>query len=262
VIGTPAMKTKTERHVFSALSAQARTRLVEEIVQWGLSVWNSTAEDLRGYWLETKSYDTNIYLLRTEDGRLVGSSTFKYYRVDYEGKAIVVVKLGLGVDPKHRGNKFAMRCAMLELLYFKLAHPRTPFYVFSTLIHPVTYKLCCDLLGDRLYPYFKRPDNPEMQKMAAYLAERFGVEKADSPHPFVYRERFSPAETQTARDYWRNNPRPEVRFYVEHCPNYDCSDDCLIGLALLEVTHMIPLGMRTLVRNRMDRWRGRKPRFA
>ena len=256
------MKTKTERLAFSTLADDAKRKLVDEVVQWALTIWHSTAEDLQGYWLERKSFETILYTLRADGGRLVGTATLKFYRVTYEGKDLVIVKLGLGVDPRHRGNKFALRCLMSELLRWKLAHPVQSIYLFSTLIHPVTYKLCCDLLQDQLYPYFDHPENPEMQKMVAYLAGVFGVEKVDSPSPFVYQERFSAIETQEAIDYWRNNQRPEVRFFVEHCPEYYRSGDCLIGLAPLHLTHVLALMIRTLARNRMDRWRGRKPTFA
>jgi len=256
------MKTKTERLAFSTLADDAKRKLVDEVVQWALTIWHSTAEDLQGYWLERKSFETILYTLRADGGRLVGTATLKFYRVTYEGKDLVIVKLGLGVDPRHRGNKFALRCLMSELLRWKLAHPVQSIYLFSTLIHPVTYKLCCDLLQDQLYPYFDHPENPEMQKMVAYLAGVFGVEKVDSPSPFVYQERFSAIETQEAIDYWRNNQRPEVRFFVEHCPEYYRSGDCLIGLAPLHLTHVLTLMIRTLARNRMDRWRGRKPTFA
>lgn len=256
------MKTKVERYLFSKLSDEAKDSLVEEIVNWGLTIWHSTAKDLRSYWLENKSYETILYLLRTKDGKMVGSSTMKLYRVNYDGKDIVVVKLGLGVDPKYRGSKFALRCLMSELLRWKAIHPLQPIYLFSTLIHPVTYKLCCDLLNERVYPYFKSPDNPKMQKMVEHLTELFGVEKADSPYPFVYKERFSAIETPGDIEYWRNNPRPEVRFYVEHCPTYHSSGECLICLAPVQLTHVLALMVRTLVRNRMAKWRGRTRKLA
>lgn len=256
------MKMKTERHLFSKLPDEQKQELVDEVVQWSLAVLHSNTGHPRTYWLDTKSYETILYLLRTEEGKLVGTTTLKLHRVHYEGNDIVVVKLGLGIDPQHRGNKFALRCLMSEMLRWKVTHPIQPLYLFSTLIHPVTYKLCCDLLGDRLYPYFKNPVNPEMRKMLEYLVELFDVEKADAPSPFVYKERFSAIETQEAVDYWRNSQRPEVRFFVEHCPGYHCSSDCLICLAPVDLTHILARMIGTLARNRLDRWRGRKPRFA
>lgn len=256
------MKTKTERYLFSKLSDEAKSGIVDEVAQWAITIFHSNKGHPREYWMENKSYETILYLLRTEEGRLVGSTTLKLYRVNYEGQDIIIVKLGLGVDPKFRGDKFALRCLMTEVVRLKAAHPVQPLYVFSTLIHPVTYKLCCDLLSESLYPYFKQPDNPKMRKMVEYLVELFGVEKADSPHPFVFTERFTAIETQEAVDYWRNSPRPEVRFFVEHCPNYYCSSDCLIGIAPIKLTRILPLMARTLVRNRVDKWRGRKPRFT
>lgn len=256
------MKTYTERFVFSRLSDEAKAELVEETIRWALTVWHSNADDLRGYWMEQKSFETYFYTLRTEDGALVGSSTIKFYRVDYGGEDIVIGKLGLGVSPEHRGNKFALRCLMSEFLRWKMRHPRQPLYLFSTLIHPVTYKLCCDLLGEELYPYFKDPVNPERHKMLEFLTERFGVEKSNTPSPYVYKEAFSAQETQEAIDYWRNNQRPEVRFYLEHCPDYYRSGDCLVGLAPLSLTHVLSRMVRTLARNQLDRVRGRKHRFA
>lgn len=254
--------TRVERYVFSTMDDAAKRRLADEVVQWGMSIWHANADELRGYYLERKSYETYLYALRTRDGALVGTATLKLYRVDYEGEAIVVVKLGLGVDPAHRGNKFALRCLMAEMLRWKVRHPRQPLYLFSTLIHPVTYKLCCDLLGDRLYPHFAHPDEPRMQRMVEHLAGVFGVERAASPHPFVYRELFAAIETDEASAYWRANPRPEVRFYVEHCPDYYRTGDCLIALGRVDLTHVLPSMLRTLVRNRIARWRGRAPRFT
>jgi hypothetical protein len=256
------MKTYTERLVFSRLSDEAKAKLVEETVRWGHTIWHSNADALRGYLMEKKSLETYFYSLRTEDGTLVGSSTVKFYRVDYNGEDIVIVKLALGVNPEHRGNKFALRCLMSELLHWKVRHPRQPLYIFSTLIHPVTYKLCCDLLGDDLYPYFENPVNPERHKMLTFLTERFGVEKSDTPSPYVYKELFSAKETQEVNDYWRTNQRPEVRFFIEHCPNYYNSDDCLICLAPIRLTHVFSHMVRTLVRNQIDKVRGRKHKFA
>lgn len=256
------MKTKTQRYLFSKMAPDEKEKLVDEVVAWGLTIWHSTAEDLRGYWLEQKSYETILYTLRTDSGELVGSTTMKLYRVEYGGKQVVVVKLGLGVDPKFRGNKFALRCLLSELLRWKAQHPVQTIYLFSTLIHPVTYKLCCDLLDDRVYPYYKNPDNSEMQKMVEHLTELFGVEKASSPHPFVYVEKFSAIESAEATDYWLRNKRPEVQFFVEHCPTYHNSGDCLICLAKLDLRHLVPHMLGTLARNRIDKWRGRKHKFG
>ena len=256
------VRTSIQRYQYSKMSPEARAELADEIVAWGLGIWHSTAADLRGYYLEQKSYDTVIYVLRSGDGTLVGSATMKFYRVEFEGERnTVVVKLGLGVSPEHRGNKFALRCLMWELLRWKASHPRTPIYLFSTLIHPVTYKLCCDLLSDRLYPWFEHPENPAMQQKVEQLCALFGVEKARSPSPFVYVEKFSAIETREAIDYWRGNQRPEVRFYVEHCPDYYQSGDCLVALAKLDLGHVLTHMIRTLARNRLDKARGRKHRF-
>lgn len=254
--------TRIERYQFSTMDDAAKRRLADEVVPWGLSIWHAKADELRGYYLERKSFETNLYAMRTREGRLVGTATLKFYRLEYEGEAIVVVKLGLGVDPAYRGTKFALRCLVSELLRWKARHPLVPLYLFSTLIHPVTYKLCCDLLGDRLYPHFAHPDNPRMQRMVAHLAEVFGVARGESPHPFVYRELFSAIETDQASAYWRDSARPEVQFYIEHCPDYYRSGDCLVGLGRVDLTHVLPLMLRTLARNRLARWRGRAPRFT
>jgi hypothetical protein len=256
------MKTTTERFLFSKLPDDEKEKLVDEVVRWGLTIWHSTADDLRGYWLEQKSYETIFYTLRSEDGTLVGSTTIKLYRVHYEGKDVIVAKLGLGVSPEFRGNKFALRCLLNELLRYKAAHPLQPIYLFSTLIHPVTYKLCCDLLANRVYPHFNGPHDEAIEKMVTHLTELFGVEKADSPDPYVYKEKFSAIETKEATEYWLNNKRPEVRFYIEHCPTYHNSGDCIICLAKLDLTHLIPHMLGTLARNRIDKWRGRKHKFA
>ena len=119
-----------------------------------------------------------------------------------------------------------------------------------------------EAVASGLYPYFKAPDNPAKQKMMEFLANHFGVKRSDSPYPFAFQERFSATETPEAVDYWRNSQRPEVRFFVEHCPNYHCSFDCLICLAPITIPYVLSRMLGTLARNRMDRWRGRKPKFA
>jgi hypothetical protein len=53
-----------------------------------------------------------------------------------------------------------------------------------------------------------------------------------------------------------------VRFYIEHCPTYHNSGDCIICLAKLDLTHLVPHMIGTLARNRVDKWRGRKHKFA
>lgn len=256
-------KTRTERLVFSTLSQDAKEKLADEIARWGLTIWHSTYDDLRGYWLETKSFETFCHVLRTvPDGAIVGCTTIKLYRVDFDGTEVVVAKLGLGVDPRHRGNKFALRCLLTSLLSFRAKNPRVPLYLFSTLIHPVTYKLCCDLLETRLYPYYKNPENPEAHRRVEALTKLFGVPKSDAPSPYVYKERFSAIETEEARQYWMTSKRPEVQFFLQHCPTYYKNGDCLICLARIDLGHTVALMTRTLLRNQLDRFRGRKPKFA
>jgi hypothetical protein len=255
------MSTYTERHLFSKLPDAAKQAIVDEVVEWGLTIWHSTTAALRGICVDPKAFKTVVYQLRTDDATLVGVASMKFYRVRHDEQDIVVVRTALGLDPKHRGNKFALRCLLGELLRWKASNPLTETYLFSTLIHPVTYKLCCDLLTDKVYPYFKNPDNPPMRKMITELAELFGVEKSDSPHPFVYRERFVTIETEQVSAYWRNNQRPEVKFYVEHCPQYHNTNDCLIGLAHLSLTHVVSHMLRTLSRNWINKVRGRKVTF-
>lgn len=255
------LKTKTERHVFSKLTDAKKAELVAEFAVWGLDIFNTTSDTLRGYWLEKKSFETVVYQLRTVDGALLGCTTIKFYSVDFDGKKVTIAKLGLGVHPKARGNKFATRCLMSEFLRVKASSPRVPLYLFSTLIHPVTYKLCCDLLGDQLYPYFKNPSNPAMEKKVAFLTDLFGIKRADNPDPLVYTEHFSALETPEALAYWQQNKRPEVRFFIEHCPRYHDTGDCLVALAELRLGHVLKNMVGTLARNRMDRIRGRKHKF-
>lgn len=258
----PSAGTYVERHVFSKLTPEKRAALTDEFAKWGLDIFHTTSDTLRGYWGEKKSFETVVYQLRSkEGGRLVGNTTIKFYKIDFEGEDSIVVKLGLGVHPKFRGNKFALRCLMYELIRTKAKYPRTPLYLFSTLIHPVTYKLCCDLLTDQLYPYYKNPENPRSQRMIEHLAGIFNVKKADSPHPYVYREGFSAKETEEATEYWLNDQRPEVRFFIDKCPTYYKTDDCLIMFAPLNFGHLIKNMLGTLARNKMDQKRGKKHKF-
>lgn len=253
---------RTERYLFSRMTPEARTELVEEIVQWGLTIWHGSAEDFRAYWLDVRPYKTIVNMLREDDGKMVGTTTLKYYDDHYDGHDVIIAKLALGLDPVHRGTKFALRCLIRELLHLKLNHPFKKIYLFATLVHPVVYKLCCDVLSDRMYPYYKSPENAEAQRMVDHLAEMFHLQKAESPHPFVYRDRFWTRETAQVSEYWRANPRPEVQFYVQHCPAYYCSRDCLIALSPIRLTHVLPLMLRTLVRTHLDRRRRRKARLA
>jgi hypothetical protein len=259
-----AMKTKkpaTERLVLSELPEEKRRAIIEEAVQWGLTVWKIQPSDLRHLWTDAQAREIIMYIRRDEHGMLVGVVSLRYFDVRYEGKDIVVIRLVLGASPGQRGNKFATRCLVHELIRFRLKHPLTPWYLFSSLIHPVTYKLCCDLLKNNFYPYFENTDNPPMARMLTYLADLFGVEKGDSPLPFVRRETGVVIETEEARNYWRNNQRSVVRFYVEHCPRYYNSSDCVIGVARLTLPHMFLQMLCTLARSRFDKLLGRKAKF-
>ena len=69
------------------------------------------------------------------------------------------------------------------------------------------------------------------------------------------------AETQEAKEYWRTSPRPEVRFFVDHCSGYGDSGGALITLAPFNFTNAAVRAMRTLGRNRLDRLLGRKHKF-
>lgn len=254
--------TTTQRIAFSELDREQKQALVDELAAWAPTVFDVDIDGLRRYWLDSHPRIATIYTLRSPDGKLVGQSTLKLFDVDHDGEHVVVAKLGLGVSPAYRGNKFALRCLMSEMLRFRLAHPRTPLWLFSTLIHPVTYKLCCDALGDDLYPHYAHPHDENRARMVAALAARFGVEKSATPSPFVYREVFTARETSSTTRYWLDSPRPEVQFFVKHCPRYHDSSDCLIVLSPVHVARTCARMLRTLARNQLDTWRGRKPTFT
>ena len=259
-VSSVSVKTNTSRYRFSKMTDGEKRAVVEDLARWDGSVFNA-AGDPRGYWLETKSFETILYVLRSESDEVLGYTTIKYFRTEYEEREIYIEKVGIGVIPKQRGNKFALRCILLEWFRWKLRYPQRELYLFSTLIHPVTYKLVCDVFGTQLYPYFEGPQDPAKERLAVYLANYFGLHKADSPHPFVYFEDYSAIETQEAKEYWRTSPRPEVRFFVDHCSGYGDSGGVLITLAPFNFTNAAVRAMRTLGRNRLDRLLGRKHKF-
>jgi hypothetical protein len=257
-----ARVTTTQRIAFSELDSKSKHALVEELAAWAPTVFDVDGDSLRRYWLESRPRTNIIYTMRGDDGGLVGQATLKFFDVDHQGEHIVVAKLGLGVSPEYRGSKFALRCLLQEMVRFRLANPRTPLWLFSTLIHPVTYKLCCDALGDDLYPHFARPLDAQRERMVEDLAQRFGVEKSDAPSPFVYREVFTARENRSTTSYWLDNPRPEVQFFVKHCPRYYDSSDCLIVLSPVKVGRTCARMLRTLARDTADKVTGRKHRFS
>lgn len=235
--------------------------IAEECGAWASGVFHVTIEDAIAYWVEQKSLETYFYVLRDDHGAVAGIALFKFFAVEYQGRPVIVSKIGLGVSPKHRGNKFAMRCLLRTLAIWKARHPRAPLYVFSTLIHPVTYKLSCDLLGEQMYPHYSAPVDPDLANMAATLAEQFGIRKADSELPFAYKEVFSTKETEESVSYWHQSNHPAVRFFVEHCPDYHTSDNCLIVLAPVRFSTVIMRGARIVLRNRVAKYTGRKYSF-
>ena len=235
--------------------------IVDEMADWDSSVFSAEG-DPRGYWLETRSFETVLYLLRAADGgKLLGYTTIKYFEMQYDGRPIYVEKVGIGVLPEHRGNKFSLRSILLEYLRCKLRYPTRELYLFSTLIHPVTYKLVVDVFGKTVYPYFEGPQDPEKEKLTLFMAGQFGLKKADSPHPFVYIEEYTALENREANKYWKTSTRPEVRFFVEHCPNYDVIGEAFVATARFSLSVGAARSIKTLARNRIDKALGRKHKF-
>lgn len=255
------MSTYTQRYKFSTLSEADRLAIVKELSAWDSLVFHADG-DPSGYWLDAKAADVILYVLRASaDGAMLGYTTVKYYLVPYEGRELCIEKVGIGVLPEHRGNKFALRCLVTEYLRFRTRSPRRELYLFATLIHPVTYKLVCDVFGRKLYPYFEGAQDPDKERMAVFLANYFELRKANSPHPFVYVEDYSAIENRESNQYWKTSSRPEVRFFVEHCPNYDKSGDSIIATAPFDLKALIG-SLGTLARNRLARLRKRKHRLS
>lgn len=215
---------------FSALPRHAQRALFDEASDsWG-RIFGVTPDDLERYWFEDKSRKTIIYVLRDAEGVIQGTVTVKYYDVVYRGRAIVIVKMGVAATAESRGNMFVIRCTMWELLTFGVVHYFDECYVFSTLIHPVTYQICTKFLSE-YYPYYDRPQDPELGRLFAFLTDHFGLRRPEgSDDPLVFRELRAAVESVEHRERWRLKRDPAVRFFLERCPNYH-EGDCLVILA-------------------------------
>lgn len=220
----------TRMRFSQATTAEQRALFEETIPAW-ITIFGTPATDLESYWFENKSRETVIYVQRDQAGKVCAMLTFKQYDVTYRGRAITVVKLGVGALPQVRGNSFTARCVAMEAVYAALTYPAGEKYVFSTSIHPVTYRIFTRFMS-RFYPYPDRPQDPALADLARFLADHFGLTKADSPHPFVFEERRASLESPEERRSWLTSSDPAVRFFVDKCPNYH-RGECLIMLAQL-----------------------------
>lgn len=209
--------------------------MFEQTARGWTRLYNTPVSDFEAYWFENKSRKTNIYLLRDDDD-VCGMVTFKYYDVEYEGRRIVVVKTGVGTLPEARGSNFTARCIATQAVYHAIEHARDEVYVFSTLIHPVTYQIITSFL-DTYYPFYDRAQDGELEKLASFLARHFGVQPSNRPEPYIFREARGVVESPTERAYWRQKTNPAVRFFVDKCPDYNAGE-CFIMVAPIQSRFM------------------------
>ncbi len=238
---------------FSKLPVAQQRALFDEAATWWGQVFNTPASDLEAYWFENKSKETILYTLRDDDGLLLGTVTVKYYHVSYRGRNVVICKMGMAMVSEARGNAFGARCIANQALHHALQYPFDEVYVFSTMIHPVTYRICTRFL-ERYYPHYEGPQDPELSELAAYLSEYFALDKPETAHPFVFRERRASIEPDEVRAYWQQKSDPAVRFFLDACPNYD-KGECLIFLAPIRSSFVL-----TALRKYAGQWLDRRLR--
>lgn len=214
---------------FSRASSKEQMALFEETAPSWTAIFGTPAEDLERYWFDHESRETNIYVQRDPAGKVCATLTTKYFDVRYRGRTITVAKLGVGALPQARGKRFTARCVAIEAIHAALTYSRSEVYAFSTSIHPVTYRFLAHSMP-RFYPHPERPQDPALADLALFLADYYGLEKADSPHPFVFKERRATVETPEERRYWHGSSDSAVRFFLDTCPRYH-RGECLIMLA-------------------------------
>jgi hypothetical protein len=224
---------KYTRIQFSSISLVEQRALFEETIPSWERIFGVPASDLEGYWFGKKSRETIVHVLRGDRGEVVGTCTLKYYDVPYKGRSLIIVKIGVGTLPEARGGRFTLRCVLVEALHHAVKYAGEEVYFFSTMIHPVTYQLASRVLGGG-YPAPSAVQDPELAELAQFLAEHFGLPRAASEHPFVFREGRSTVESADERERWRRKTDPAVRFFLDTCPNY-ARGECFIFLAPVPV---------------------------
>jgi hypothetical protein len=180
-----------------------------------------------------KSRETIVHVLRDEQGELCGTLTCKYYEVLYQGRRIIIAKVGVGILPEVRGGRFTMRCAVTEAVRHAIKYASDEVYLFSTMIHPVSYQITSRVFN-RFYPYHDRPQDPELEELARFLADHFELRRPETDDPLIFQEARSTMETAEERAYWQQKSDPAVRFFLDRCPNYG-KGECFIFLARLPV---------------------------
>ena len=222
----------------SRLTRAEKVALVTEVIELAQTTFVGSEENMRMYFADEDTLRMNFILLRDDFGKLIGMASFQYYKLEYKGRELVVYKSAIGVAPHVRGNQFFLRATAIDAVIERLLHPFDNAWCFGTVLHPMSFALVSEVFAD-IYPSYNRPDDPEKAELADFMANFFGVEKADSPYPYVYKEVIRTRETESAGTYWRQRSDAAPRFFIERCPNYHLGESCIVMVAPLRALSIV-----------------------
>jgi len=93
---------------------------------------------------DRRSYKTVVNMRRNRTmARWPATTDASRLRRSLRRQGTSSVKLALGLDPVHRGTKFACRRLIWELLGLKLSHPLKKIYLFDTLVQRWLQAVLC-----------------------------------------------------------------------------------------------------------------------
>lgn len=175
------------------------------------------------------------------------------------GQPVRIMRSLGATRPESRNKKIGLeRYGMVPLIrvtFDALLRGRLPL-LFATWATPATYRMFLRMMP-RVIPAPGIAPDPRMLQLRDAILEHYGLERVPGlPHASVGPRL---AMTEHERRHWLEHRAPEVRYFVEQCPNFG-QGEYLAGIVPLDWKHFwraplqLPLGF---LRQELQRRRGR-----
>jgi hypothetical protein len=162
---------------------------------------------------------TEIKSFHDADDRVVGYVAFHFFDIEVDGQDIGVVRYEMGLLRAYRGGSAVGTFVVSNLLRTGLRWSHKPLYFLGCLVHPSSYSGVA-AHAQQYWPRHDEPTPPEIVRLATGLAEHFHLDVADPHRPLVRQVGWVTRDTPAEQAYWRDSPRPHVRYFVDANPTY------------------------------------------
>lgn len=186
-----------------------------------------------------------VILLRDENGRLRGFSTFLLYTTMAAGDEISVVYSGdTLIEPAYWGTPVLQRSWVAGVLRLSAAMPQ-PLYWLLISSGYKTYRFL-PVFFKEFYPRYDRSTPPAMKALLDHLAfERFGAEYDAAAGVVRFQGGATPLRDGVAEITSERLRNPHVAFFAEHNPGHIDGDE-LVCLTQIHPDNFTAAGQRML----------------